>query len=100
LDRGGGHQRVRGHHENDKIGFRHLHVAIDLASRLVYAELRSGSGKADTTVFVANALAFFDAHGIRVRRVLTDNGAGYKRTFHECCAALGVRHTRTKPYHP
>ena len=100
LDRGGGHQRVRGHHRDDRIGFRHLHVAIDLASRLVYAELRSGSGKADTTAFLANALAFFDAHGIRVRRVLTDNGAGYKRTFHERCAALGVRHTRTKPYHP
>jgi len=32
--------------------------------------------------------------------VLTDNGSGYKRTFHERCQALGIRHTRTKPYHP
>jgi len=100
LDRGGGHQRVRGHHESDRIGWRHLHVAIDLASRLVYAELRSGLGNADTTDFVARAVAFFDAHGIRVRRVLTDNGSGYKRTFHERCQALGLRHTRTRPYHP
>jgi transposase InsO family protein len=31
---------------------------------------------------------------------MTDNGPGYKRTFHERAAALGIRHTRTKPYHP
>lgn len=57
-------------------------------------------GKADTVDFLAHALAFFDARGIRAQRVLTDNGSGYKRTFHEACMALGLRHTRTKPYHP
>jgi transposase InsO family protein len=45
-------------------------------------------------------VAHFDAKGIRVRRVLTDNGTGYKRTFSEACTALGIRWTRTKPYHP
>jgi transposase InsO family protein len=100
LDRGGGHQRVRGHHDNVTIGWRHLHVALDLASRLVYAELRSGQGNADTCVFLGNAYAFFDARGIRVRRVLTDNGSGYKLTFDASCVALGIRHTRTRPYHP
>jgi transposase InsO family protein len=100
LDRGGGHQRVRGHHHGDRVGWRHLHVAIDLASRLVYAELRPGKGNADTTEFIVRAVAFFDGHGIRVRRVLTDNGSGYKRAFDERCAALGIRRTRTRPYHP
>jgi transposase InsO family protein len=38
--------------------------------------------------------------GITVRRVLTDNGAGYKRTFSDRTSALGLRHTRTRPYHP
>lgn len=102
LDRGGGRHPVGGGPRNlrKKVGWRHLHVAIDLASRLVYAELRAGAGNVDTTAFLARALAFFDAKGIRVRRVLTDNGAGYKRTFQETAIALGVRHTRTKPYHP
>lgn len=99
LDLGGGkHQtnlRKRAH-----VGWRHLHVAIDLASRLVYAELLPTARKVDTIAFVDRALAFFDAHGVRVRRVLTDNGAGYKRTFSEHCARRGIRHTRTKPYHP
>jgi len=100
LGRGGGKRGpdiARGGH---LVGWQHLHVAIDVASRLVYAEMRSGLGNADTTAFLERALAFFDAKGIRVRRVLTDNGTGYKRTFDERCAALGVRHTRTRPYHP
>lgn len=100
LDRGGGRHpgmTKRGRH---LVGWRHLHVAIDLASRLVVAELRPGRGNADTIGFLERALAAFDARGIRVRRVLTDNGSGYKRTFHERAATLGIRHTRTKPYHP
>jgi transposase InsO family protein len=100
LDRGGG--RHPGAHSVHKpfVGWRQLHVAIDLASRVVVTELRSTCGNVDTIGFLEHALAAFDAKGIRVQRLLTDNGAGYKRTFHEHAAALGVRHTRTKPYHP
>jgi transposase InsO family protein len=95
---GGRHPGIGGGRRD--AGWRHLHVAIDLASRLVYAEVRPTCGKRDTIAFLERALAFFDANGIRVRRVLTDNGAGYKRSFSEAAAVLGLRHTRTKPYHP
>ncbi len=100
LDRGGGRHpgvRKRGRHG---VGWRQLHVAIDLASRVVVAQLRPSAGKADTIAFLEHARAAFDAQGIQVQRLLTDNGSGYKRTFHEHAAALGLRHTRTKPYHP
>jgi transposase InsO family protein len=101
LGRGGGKRgRDIGLGGQTNVGWQHLHVAIDLASRVVYAELRAGLGYADTLPFVANAIAFFDSKGIRVRRVLTDNGSGYKRTFDQHCARLGVRHTHTRPYHP
>lgn len=101
VDRGGGRRaRKRGERNRVQVGWRHLHVAIDLASRLVYAEVRPTCGKRDTIAFLERVLAFFDARGIRVRRVLTDNGAGYKRSFSEAAAAAGLRHTRTKPYHP
>lgn len=103
LDRGGG--RTGEMHTSQagrlrKVGWRHLHVAIDFATRIVYAELHDSDIAPDTTAFLDRALAYFDAHGIRVRRVLTDNGNGYKRTFHEHALALGIRHTRTRPYHP
>lgn len=100
LDRGGGRRARKKGEDRTPVGWRHLHVAIDLASRLVYAELRSSARNVDTVAFLERAVAFFDARGIRVRRVLTDNGAGYKRTFHERAEALELRHTRTKPYHP
>lgn len=100
LDRGGG-RHPGGHHINKPfVGWRQLHVAIDLASRVVFTELRATCGNTDTIAFLEHAIAAFDAQGIRVQRVLTDNGSGYKRTFHERAAALGIRHTRTKPYHP
>lgn len=97
LSRGGGRHPGNSHR---KVGWRQLHVAIDLASRLVYAEVRPSAKTSDALGFLERALAFFDARGIRVRRVLTDNGAAYKRTFDERCQALGLRHTKTKPYHP
>ncbi|HET8568703.1 MAG TPA: IS481 family transposase [Candidatus Limnocylindria bacterium] len=100
IERGGGRRSPGGGRGRPHVGWRHLHVAIDLASRLVYAELRASCGKRDTIAFLAQALAFFDARGIRVRRVLTDNGSGYKRSFSEAAAGHGLRHTRTKPYHP
>lgn len=98
IDRGGG--RHPGRPRRRGVGWRQLHVAIDLASRVVVAELRPSAGNTDTIGFLERALAAFDARGVRVQRVLTDNGSGYKRTFHERVLALGVRHTRTKPYHP
>ena len=102
LDRGGGRVKRRGlsHAQRANVGWRHLHVAIDFASRLVYAELRGGQGPEDTVPFLRGALAFFDLHGLRVRRVLSDNGNGYKRRFDEACAQLDLRHSRTRPYHP
>lgn len=82
------------------VGYQHVHVAVDAASPRTYLEVRGGLGAVDCAAFIRNVVAHFDAAGIRVCRVLTDNGAGYKRTFAEACAALGVRWTRTRPYHP
>lgn len=101
LDRGLGTRAVeRREPQKGRIGYRYLHVAIDMASRLVFVELRDGWDAHHTTAFLRATLAFFDARGIRVRRVLTDNGTSYRRRFAALCRELGVRHTRTKPYHP
>lgn len=101
LARGGGkrmnnaRQRRREH-----VGWSQLHLAVDAASRQAYAELRPNVGAEDCIGFLRNAVSHFDAKGIRVRRVLTDNGTGYKRRFAAACAELGLRWSRTKPYHP
>ena len=103
LDRGGGKRGpVRSYRDGRHVGWRYLHVAIDLASRVTYAEPLEHETGAICADFLARAVAAFDARAIRVRRVLTDNGVGYRRggLFDERCAALGIRHTRTRPYHP
>lgn len=100
LARGGGKRSNRRHRRDDGIGWSQLHLAVDAASRHAYIEVRPGLGADDCIAFVRAAVAHFDAIGIRVRRVLTDNGTGYKRRFAEACAQLGIRSTRTRPYHP
>jgi transposase InsO family protein len=100
LARGGGKHYVWRRNHRSFVGWDHAHIALDAASRRSYVEVRSGLGALDCAGFVRNAVAHFDAHGIRVRRVLTDNGSGYKKIFAAACAELGLRWTRTRPYHP
>ena len=87
--------RVRG------IGWEFVHVAIDDASRLAYVEVLGDEGGATTTRFLWRALAWFRRHGIRVRRVLSDNGSGYRAArFARLCRSASLRHRRTRPYTP
>jgi transposase InsO family protein len=83
------------------VGWDHVHIAIDDATRLAYAEVL-GDEKGVTAVgFLRRALAFFARHGIHVERVITDNGSPYRSAVHAiACRALGLRHLRTRPYRP
>jgi transposase InsO family protein len=44
--------------------------------------------------------AGFARLGIRIERVLTDNGTNYKRQFDAAVERLGARHKRTRRYRP
>jgi transposase InsO family protein len=101
LRRGGGRATEMHHNGRRKVGWRHLHVAIDMASRLTFTEFRPTLGGADGAAFLDRATAFFAQQGIRVERVLTDNGSAYKsHRFAAACHAAGLRHTRTQARHP
>ena len=78
-----------------------MHVAIDDATRLAYAEVLTDE-KARTAVgFLRRALRFYAGYGITVERVMTDNGSAYISAMHAlACRALGVRHLRTRPRRP
>ena len=52
-----------------------MHVAVDDATRLAYAEELPDERGTTAAAFLERALAFYAAHGIEVRRLLTDNGS-------------------------
>jgi transposase InsO family protein len=82
-------------------GWDYVHVAIDDATRLAYAEVLTDEKAATAVAFLARALAFFARYGITVERVMTDNGSPYRSAIHAiACRALGVRHLRTRPRRP
>ena len=83
------------------IGWEYVHVAIDDASRLAYAEVLEDERSQSATAFLRRALAWYAAHGITTRALLTDNGSCYlARSFAGLCSDLGIRHGRTRPYRP
>jgi transposase InsO family protein len=101
---GVGH-RITGQHsgmvKNRGIGWEHLHVCVDDASRLAYTEILPDERKDSACAFLARALAFFQAHGVTVERVMTDNGSAYRsRLFKSHIERAGLRHVRTRPYTP
>jgi len=97
--------RITGHgsgqRRNRGIGWDHLHVAIDDASRLAYTEILPTLGSADACGFVERALAWYAGLGVTVERVMTDNGSAYvSNRFAQTLKAAGVRHIRTRPFRP
>jgi len=83
------------------VGWEYVHVAIDDASRLVYVEVLGDEDAATATAFLWRALAWFRRHGIRVRRLMTDNAFAYtSHVFTALCQRHGVRQLRTRPYTP
>lgn len=82
-------------------GWEFAHVAIDDHSRLAYVEVLANEKGVTATGFFERALAFFRRHGIRVERVLTDNGACYRsHAFLLACAKHEIRAIKTRPYRP
>jgi transposase InsO family protein len=82
-------------------GWEYVHVAIDDATRLAYAEVLSDEKASTAVAFLRRALAFYRRHGIHTQAVITDNGSAYRSTVHAlACRALGLKHLRTRPYRP
>jgi transposase InsO family protein len=100
----GGGWRVNGRegspnrHRGD--GYEHLEVLIDDASRYAVVVPVPNETAASAISALEVAAAEFARLGIRIERVLTDNGTQYKRQFDAAVERLGARHKRTRRYRP
>jgi transposase InsO family protein/transposase-like protein len=94
-------RRDRDGHDRGIIGWEYVHIAIDDATRLAYAEVLVDEKATTAIAFLRRAVAFFRSHGMIVRELMTDNGSAYRATVHAiACRSLGIRHLRTRPRRP
>ena len=57
--------------------------------------------KDSAVCFLKTTVARFAAQGVKIKRLLTDNGPAYRSAlFNKTCQALGIKHTYTRPYTP
>jgi transposase InsO family protein len=83
------------------VGWEFVHVAIDDASRIAFSQIKPDERKFSATAFLLAALRYYRSLGVKVSRVMTDNGSAYKsRLFRKTLRRLGIRHIRTRPYTP
>jgi transposase InsO family protein len=85
-----------------RVGYDFAHAIVDDHSRLGYAELLADAKAATVTAFSERALAFFAAHGIEAKRLMTDNHWSYtrNRSLRELLQARGIRHLKTPKRRP
>jgi transposase InsO family protein len=88
-------QRAKG-----KAGWQYLFVAIDDATRLAVARLYPDETAESALAFLAACERFYAGHGIRIERVLTDNGTCFKRRWQLACEQRKIGVRKTRPYRP
>lgn len=97
-----GHRVTGSRHKQSRgAGHQVLHVCSDDHSRLAYMEVLPDERKETTAAFLQRALWHFQAKGVTVRKLLTDNGSPYRsRDFKAMRESFGLKHSRTRPYRP
>jgi transposase InsO family protein len=83
-----------------KAGWQYLYVAIDDYSRLGVACVYPDETAASALCFLDELVGFYGSHGIRVERLLTDNGTCFKRRWADACTNHAIAVRKTRPYRP
>ena len=82
-------------------GWEFVHVCVDDATRLAFAEVLPDERGPTAAAFLGRAVAWFASMGITVERVMSDNGSCYRSHLHaQACRRLGLKHLFTQPYRP
>ena len=83
------------------IGWEFVHVCIDDASRVAFVQVLPDQRKESAVAFLEAAVDYYAKLGVRIERVMTDNGSCYQsKMFRAACKRLGLRQIYTRPYTP
>ncbi len=82
-------------------GWETLFVAVDDHTRVGFTDLYPDECQANAVQFLENAVRYYQSLGVRIRRLLTDNGSAFRsKSFALACNRLGIRHKFTRAYRP
>jgi transposase InsO family protein len=83
-------------------GYDFVHAAVDDCSRLAYAEILPDEKGTTCADFWLRAAAWFAAHGVTVRQVMSDNAKNYirSRAFADALTATAVTHLKIRAHCP
>lgn len=85
----------------DGAGWEVLFVAIDDHARIAFTAMCADEKTPNAIQFLKDAVAYYQRLGVRVRRLLTDNGSVFRsKEFERACQALGIAHRFTRAYRP
>jgi transposase InsO family protein len=89
-------------HKKIRIGYDYVHTAIDDHTRLAYSEVLPDEKDLTCAEFLHRAVAWFATHGVRVRRLLTDNALVYRRgtNWGWVCSAWQLKRRFIRPGRP
>ena len=83
------------------LGWEYLFVAIDDHARVAFTAMRPDERKDSADSFLREAVAYFAELGVKVQRVLTDNGPAFHSfAFRDACVELGIQQKFTRAYRP
>jgi transposase InsO family protein len=100
-DGGGWRANGRDGRTHSGVGYEHLEVFVDDASRYAVVIPVADERGESASWAVEQAVTGFAEVGIRIERILTDNGASYRsHAYRDVLAGHGIRHKRTRPFHP
>lgn len=78
-----------------------LFVAVDDHARIAFTDMHPDEKWPQAVQFLRNAAAYYRSLGVKIQRVLTDNGSAFRsRQFAATCRELGIRHKFTRAYRP
>jgi transposase InsO family protein len=82
-------------------GWEYLFVAVDDHARIGFTQMKPNERRSCAIAFLRASVRYFAQLGVKVRRILTDNGSAFRsRRFATACGGLKLKHKFTRAYRP
>jgi transposase InsO family protein len=86
---------------NQRVGYIHVHAAVDDHSRLAYAAVYDNARAPACSEFLVDTIDYYAGWGIRIAAIMTDNAKAYQaKLFTATRTDHGIDHITTRPYRP